>query len=196
MQRKIFDPFFTSKRDGRGLGLSIVHGIVRAHRGAVDLISAPGQGTGFQILLPAEGKSRKKRTNLSSSIAISSATPPAHVLVVEDEELLRSAIGKALRRKNFSVLEAASGSEALRLLIASAASVDVVLLDVTLPGMPSRDTYENIRKIQPDIKVIFTSAYGKEVVDASLGGLSPKRFIRKPFQLGELVDAITSAISE
>jgi DNA-binding response OmpR family regulator len=116
--------------------------------------------------------------------------------VIEDEELLRSAIGKALRRKNFSVIEAASGSEALKLLLANAGSVDVVLLDVTLPGMPSRDTYENIRKIQPEIKVIFTSAYGKEVVDASLGGLSPKRFIRKPFQLGELVDAITAAISE
>jgi two-component system cell cycle sensor histidine kinase/response regulator CckA len=196
LRGKIFDPFFTTKRDGRGLGLSIVHGIVRAHRGAVDLISTPGQGTTFQILLPAESMGRRRRSNRSGPIAINSATQPANVLVIEDEELLRSAIGKALRRKNFSVVEAASGSEAIKLLRASASGVDVVLLDVTLPGMPSRETYENILRIQPGTRVIFTSAYGREVVDASLGGFSPKRFIRKPFQLGELVDAIKAAISE
>ena len=196
LQRKIFDPFFTTKRDGRGLGLSIVQGIVRAHRGAVDLISTPGQGTSFQVFLPAHSKGRLKRSNVPGPVAINSARQPTSVLVVEDEELLRSAIGKALRRKEFSVVEAASGSEAIKLLRASGGCVDVVLLDVTLPGMPSRETYENIRRIQPETKVIFTSAYGREVVDASLGGLSPKRFIRKPFQLGELVDAITAAISE
>jgi CheY-like chemotaxis protein len=93
------------------------------------------------------------------------------------------------------VIEASNGGAALESLRVRD-DVQVMLLDVTLPGMSSREIYETVKRIQPNLKVIFTSAYGREMVDAALNGLSVEHFIRKPFQLNELVDTLAAAISE
>ena len=194
LQGKVFDPFFTTKQDGRGLGLSIVQGIVRAHHGAIHLLSEIGQGTTIQVLLPSIPHSA--RQDSLSRPAVKPMAQSATVLIVEDEELLRAVVAKALRKRGFLVIEASNGSSAIELLQTHKNEVQVVLLDVTLPGMGVRDIYENINRIQPESKVIFTSAYVKETVGASLGGIPFDRFIRKPFQLSDLVDALNQAISD
>jgi CheY-like chemotaxis protein len=193
----MFDPFFTTKQAGRGLGLAVVQGIIRAHGGAILLVSAPGQGTKFRIFLPATAK---KAQAIQSPIAPAAAKPIEQqaktVLVVEDEYVLRMAVSKALRKRGFSVIEAGDGSAAVDLIRAHPEGIDLLLLDVTIPGIPSRDVLENARRLCPDLKVIITSAYSRETVDASFAGLSVECFIRKPFQLGELVSVLGEAISD
>ena len=115
--------------------------------------------------------------------------------MVEDEEMLRLAVAKALRKSGFSVLEASDGSAAMELIRARADDIDLVLLDVTLPGVSSREILEEAGRILPELKVIVTSAYGEEAVSALFAGLRVERFIRKPFRLAELVDALQNALS-
>jgi CheY-like chemotaxis protein len=108
------------------------------------------------------------------------------ILVVEDEELLRLAISKALRKRGLSVIEAGDGSVAMD-LVRSQMDLDGILLDATLPGRPSREILEEAQRMRPDLKVIVTSAYSKDIVEASFRGLRVERFIRKPFQLDEIL---------
>ena len=196
LQSKVFDPFFTTKRDGRGLGLSIVQGIVSAHRGAINLLSRPGQGTTVQVLLPSTPRGSCASKDLLPAPVVESMPQPATVLVVEDEELLRTAVTKALRKRGFLVIEASDGPSAVELLQVRRGEINVALLDATLPGMTIRDIYENLMRIQPGLRLVFTSAYGAETVGAALGGVPLERFIRKPFQLNDLVDALGAAISD
>ena len=187
VKAKIFDPFFSTKFAGRGLGLAVVQGIVLAHDGDIHLSSTPGEGTIFQVFLPCTHQSvAKVHRAISSSGVGQSKARTGTILVVEDEETLRLAVSKALRRRGFSVIEASDGSGAMDLLRAHKDEIDVVLLDVTLPGIASREVFEETQRMRPELKVIVTSAYSKETVDASFAGLAVENFIRKPFQLGDI----------
>ena len=196
VKAKIFDPFFSTKFAGRGLGLGVVQGIVRGHGGTIDLVSSPGEGTTFQVFLPCTPQRvAKVHKAISSSGVGQSNARTGTILVVEDEETLRLAVSKALRRSGFSVMEASDGSGAMDLLRAHTDEIDVVLLDVTLPGIPSREVFEETQRMRPDLNVIVTSAYSKETVDASFAGLAVEHFIRKPFQLGDIASLLRGAPS-
>jgi DNA-binding response OmpR family regulator len=106
---------------------------------------------------------------------------------VEDDETLRRAVSKGLQKRGFSVIEASDGSVALDLIHTHKNEVDVVLLDVTLPGASSREVFEEVLRMRPDLKVIVTSAYDRQMVDAYYSGLRVNHFIRKPFDLDDLV---------
>ena len=114
------------------------------------------------------------------------------VLVVEDEETLCLAVSKLLRKKGYSVLEAGDGLTALSLFRANQRAIDLVLLDLTLPGVSGRDVLSELRRIQPDVKVILTSAYSQQVATTSLGGQRPQLFLRKPYRFGELMTLLES----
>jgi CheY-like chemotaxis protein len=117
------------------------------------------------------------------------------VLVVEDEEPLRLAVRKMLVKVGFRVLEAASGSEAIELLRAQAGEIELVLLDLTIPGATSQEVLAAAVRIRSDIKVILTSAYSEQIVGERLSAQQVCGFVRKPFQFGDLVEKLRSALS-
>jgi CheY-like chemotaxis protein len=196
MQSKVFDPFFTTRSAGHGLGLAVVQGLVRNLGGTIHLASEPGKGATFRILMPCVPASAEETQGRLSSAG--EPTPDmleATVLIVEDEDALRQAVAKMLRRIGAEVLEAANGSVAIELLRAKGSQVDVILLDLTIPGPSSQEVLVEAVQVRPDLKVILTSAYGEEIAKAMpIGTHQPCSFIRKPFQLGVLVQTLQSAL--
>ena len=192
-QARVFDPFFTTKSAGRGLGLAVVHGIVEGLGGMIRLESEPGKGTKFQILLPC-----------AETAAVATNCPVARteekarlshgtVLVVEDEDPLRRPVAKMLQKTGFTVIEASDGYAALQAIRSPQKQIDILLLDVTLPGAPSRDVFEQAHQLRPEMKVIITSAYSREMAAASLAR-TVEHFIRKPYRLGDLRDLVQQSL--
>jgi CheY-like chemotaxis protein len=194
-QTKIFDPFFTTKLTGHGLGLAVVERIVRGLGGVSQFESEPGRGTTFRILLPSVHETAASPRPASVAPVHGELSRASVVLVVEDEEPLRLAVTKMLRRNGLSIVEAADGTTALNEIREHGDEIGLVLLDITLPGAPSREVFAEARRRRPDMKVILTSAYGQKTVDESFGGMEIDAFIRKPYQLGELVGLVRNLVS-
>jgi PAS domain S-box-containing protein len=194
VQNRVFDPFFTTKPAGHGLGLAIVDGIVRSLQGKIHVASELGKGTTFQISLPYSGI-RPVQKPLSPVEGSAGFSASATVLVVEDEDVLRQAAAKALRMSGLEVLETANGSAAIEILRASGSKIDVILLDMTIPGSSSYEVAAEYAKARSDAKVILTSAYGEETVPKTMSVPQVRGFIRKPFHLGVLVETLRNSLS-
>jgi len=192
-QARVFDPFFTTKRLGHGLGLPVVSGIVRSLAGAIHLDSEPGKGTTFRVLLPSAKSTVNAAPGPNSQAEPTHANHRATALIVEDEHTLRCAAAKMLRNSGLSVIEAADGTTAMAAIRGDSA-IDVLLLDVTLPGTPSREVLAEAKRLRPALRVIVASAYSKEFAATSLEA-DVERFLRKPYSLRNLVGLVHQTLS-
>ncbi len=182
---RIFEPFFTTKTMGKGtgLGLSTVYGIVKQHDGYIMVYSEPGRGTTFRIYLPrVEGEAEAVGRKRAKKVPKGSET----VLLVEDDEGLRTIAAQMLRELGYSVLTASCGEEALRLLAQQPEQVDLLFTDVVMPGMGGKVLAEKAQSCLPGLKVLFTSGYTDNAI--THGGIldSGMSFIQKPFTSGML----------
>jgi PAS domain S-box-containing protein len=192
-QARAFDPFYTTKSVGRGLGLAAAQGIVRSHGGAIHVVSAPGRGTTFRIFMPCERRLIERKRVSGVTAPEEMLSPKDHtLLLVEDEETLRLAVAMSLRKHGFFVVTAADGRTALNLFRERSNDIDLILLDLTLPGMSGAEVCREVRRISPDVKIILTSAYDRERMSAGFpaGEQVPYSFIRKPYRIAELVRTI------
>ena len=189
VQARIFDPFYSTKFAGRGLGLAAVLGIIRGHGGTIQVTSAPRQGSRFEVLFPCTGQ-RATDNEKNDWPAAERASGAETILLVEDEDSLRVAVSKMLQKRGYSVLEANDGRTAVDLYRASQSRIDLVLLDMTLPGMAGHEVLADLRRTNPRVKAVLTSAYGKEAVFSSLGAQEPCPFIRKPYSLSDLIELL------
>ncbi len=177
-----FEPFYTTKEVGRGsgLGLAMVHGFVRQSGGHIELTSAPGKGTTIRIFLPRADE--PARTPGQPRQAGAAAMPRATVLLVDDEDALRSIARLVLEEGGYRVLEASDGEQALEAAAAHAGEISLLLTDVVMPGMNGREIAERLAEARPGIGVLYMSGYSKDVLDDS-GGLGPgSAFLEKPFK--------------
>ncbi|MCX5812682.1 MAG: PAS domain S-box protein [Proteobacteria bacterium] len=187
-KERIFDPFFTTKEMGRGtgLGLATVYGIIKGHGGIINVYSKPGHGATFNIYLPVSEKEVVKERTATGTIKRGTET----ILMVDDENMVLEVSRALLESLGYRVYTAVSGKEAIAVYMEKRNEINMVLLDMIMPGISGGETFDRLKEINPDIKVVLSSGYSindqaQEILDRGCNG-----FLQKPFRIEILSDKI------
>jgi CheY-like chemotaxis protein len=193
IKEKIFEPFFTTKEPGKGtgLGLAIVYGIIKQHNGYIEVSSKQGAGSDFTLYLPLAGGEETARDTVPPTDL---KTGTETILIAEDDDDVRRLDRELLEECGYEVLEAANGSEALAVYLDNREKIDLVIFDVIMPKMNGREVYEEIRKICPDIRALFTSGYTGDILGGA-AGIDPEfDFIAKPLTPDEFLGKVREVL--
>ncbi len=199
-QKRVFEPFFTTKTMGKGtgMGLASAFGILKNHNGIIHFTSTLGKGTTFDIYLPASDLPAENDTTLEETVRTGSET----VLIVDDEDYVLDACKAMLTRLGYSTILARSGEEAVEIFRRDNERIDLIILDMVMPGMDGLTAYEHLKEINPDVKVLLSSGYSLTGVVKKILDKGCDEYIQKPFSLSrislitrELLDRKTSRVA-
>jgi PAS domain S-box-containing protein len=182
VQERIFEPFFTTKEKGTGLGLSVVYGVVNSHGGFTTVQSEPGKGTQFSMFFPLVADREKFHRTLKQQKL---QQGNEHILVVDDEEHVSELISRMLDHLGYKVTVVHSGQEALA-LAQKRTRIDAVILDMNMPTMSGKETFEKLKKIRPDVRVVVSTGYSNESLEPAMIENLIDGFLQKPYQMEEL----------
>ena len=191
---KIFDPFFTSKKEGKGtgLGLSMVYGIIKGFNGVIDVHSELQKGTTFTIFLPANFSSVGKKEESELNFQLEHGK----ILLVDDEELLQDTLTHMLESLNFDVVTAENGQEAVNKFESTGSQFDLIIMDLQMPVMDGFEAAARIWEIEPHARIIFSSGYADPAKIDDLREKGVKHFLKKPYKLKDLVDIMQRVLKE
>ena len=187
-QKRIFEPFFTTKEMGRGtgLGLASVYGIIKSHGGYINVYSELDQGTTFTVYLPASGKEAVEDTEINSVVFKGTGT----ILLIDDEKMILEVGCELLQELGFKVLSAMSGQEAINVFQNGREKIDMIIMDMIMPGMSGSETFDHLRKIKPDVKILLSSGYSVDGQATKILQRGCNGFIQKPFNINQLAQKI------
>jgi PAS domain S-box-containing protein len=185
---KIFDPFFTTKEKGKGtgLGLATVYGIVKNHNGFINVESEMGSGTTFSVYIPAVDKAAATVEEVESRPRGGQET----ILVVDDEETIRLLVQDILEDLGYSVLSAGDGFEAVALYRERIGTIGLVILDMAMPGMGGRETFEKLKELNPQVRAILSTGYSEDERARQMLAMGVKSFVQKPYRIDDLALAV------
>jgi PAS domain S-box-containing protein len=189
---KMFNPFFSTKESGHGLGLSALIGIIRGHRGGMAVHSEPGEGTSIRLLFPATDITPANPASESSEE--SRPLEGLKILVVDDEDSVRNFVKKSLELRGHKVLDAQNGQEGITIFRERSSEIDAVLMDLTMPVMSGQEAFLEMRNIKPDARVVLISGYSDFEVATEFDENGNVNFLQKPFRIEQLIDALNSVV--
>ena len=193
-KNKIFDPFFSTKFTGRGLGLAAVLGIMRGHKGAIKVYSELGKGTTFKILLPSSTKNAAALSKLAP--AVNGWQGKGTILVADDEETIRAVGRETLEHAGFKVITATDGRDALNKFKKHVDEIVLVLLDMTMPHLSGEEVFREMRRVRPSVKVVLSSGYNEQDATNGFVGKGLAGFLQKPYKPQKLIDTVRMVIEK
>ncbi len=193
-QRRIFEPFFTTNEmgHGTGLGLASAYGIIKNHNGIIDVDSKKGDGTTFRIYLPSSTK-EVKQEKLDCTQIIKG---PETVLLVDDEEMITEVGEEILKALGYEVMLASSGEEAIEVYRENKGRIDIIVLDMIMPGMGGGETYDRLKEIHPKVKVLLSSGYSIDGMATDILERGCNQFIQKPFNIKDLSQKLREVLDQ